>query len=143
MFLFYIFFYFNIQLIFRMLFFTHIVTLASPLKILYGYIKSQSYTMIDSLSINLYINAIICKLKKFGSHFTPVQRRSQKIVTGEDGNSKITAAEALKKLDEVKKFIKVNKSNHLNIIFKELIEKVEQMKLKNQKLSNIRSFFRS
>ena len=55
-----------------MLFFTHIVTLASPLKILYGYIKSQSYTMIDSLSINLYINEIICKLKKFGSHFTPV-----------------------------------------------------------------------
>ena len=143
MFLFDIFFYFNIQLIFRMLFFTHIATLPSPLKILYGYFKSQSYTMIDSLSIHLYINAVICKLKKFGSHFIPVQRRSQKIVTGEDGNRKIAAAEALKKLDEVKKFIKVNKSDHLNIIFNELIEKVEQMKLKNQKLSNIKSFFRS
>ena len=63
--------------------------------------------------------------------------------TGEDANRKITAAEALKKLDEMKKFIKVNKSDHLNMIFNELIENLEQMKLKNQKLSNIRSFFRS
>ena len=57
----------------------------------------------------------------------------QKIVTDEDENWKITTAEALKKLDEVKKFIEVNGSGHLNMIFNESIEKVEQMKLKNQK----------
>ena len=57
----------------------------------------------------------------------------QKIVTDEDENWKITTAEALKKLDGVKKFIEVNGSGHLNMIFNESIEKVEQMKLKNQK----------
>ena len=67
----------------------------------------------------------------------------QKIVTDEDENWKITTAEALKKLDEVKKFIEVNGSGHLNMIFNESIEKVEQMKLKNQKQSDIRSFFKS
>ena len=65
------------------------------------------------------------------------------IVTDEDENRKITASEALKKLDEVQNFIKVNASDHLNMSFDELIENVEQMKLKNQKLSDIRSFFRS
>ena len=89
------------------------------------------------------MNVIICKLKKFGRHFTPVKRRSQKIVTDEDENRKITKAEALKKLDEVKNFIKVNESDHLNMIFNELIENMEQMKLKNKKPSDIRSFFRS
>ena len=54
---------------------------------------------------------------------------------------KITAAEVLKKLDEVKYSIEVNGSDHLNMIFNELIENVERMKLKNQ--SDIRSFFRS
>ena len=65
------------------------------------------------------------------------------IVTDEDENRKITASEALKKLDEVQNFIKVNGSDHLNMSFDDLIENVEQMKLKNQKLSDIRSFFRS
>ena len=65
------------------------------------------------------------------------------IVTDEDENRKITASEALKKLDEVQNFIKLNGSDHLNMSFDELIENVEQMKLKNQKLSDIRSFFRS
>ena len=37
--------------------------------------------------------------------------------------------EALKKLDEVKKFIEVNGSDHLNTIFVKLIENVEQMKI--------------
>ena len=37
------------------------------------------------------------------------------------------------KLDEVKGFIEVNVSDHLNMIFNELIENVEQRKLKNQK----------
>ena len=54
------------------------------------------------------------------------------IVTDEDKNKKITAAEALKKLDEVKNLIEVNGSDHLNMIFNELIENVEQMRLKNQ-----------
>ena len=49
----------------------------------------------------------------------------------QDKNRKI-AAETLKKLDEVKNFIEVNGSDHLNMIFNELIENVEQMKLKNQ-----------
>ena len=48
-----------------------------------------------------------------------------KIVTNEDENSKTIAAEALKKLDEVKNFIEVNGSDHLNMIFNELIENVE------------------
>ena len=47
--------------------------------------------------------------------FKTKRRRSQKIVTNEDENRKITAAEALKKLDEVKNFIEVNESDHLNI----------------------------
>ena len=64
------------------------------------------------------------------------------IVTDEDENRKVTAAKTLKKLDEVKNFIKVNGSDHLNMIFNELIEDAEQMKLKNQKQSDIRSFFR-
>ena len=41
----------------------------------------------------------------------------------------MTAAEALKKLDEVKNFMEVNGSDHLNIIFDELTINVEQMKL--------------
>ena len=68
------------------------------------------------------MNVIICKLKKFGSHFPPVKRRSQKIVTDEDENRKITTADALKKLDEVKNFIKVNGSDHLNMILNELLK---------------------
>ena len=36
--------------------------------------------------------------------------------------------------------IQVNGSDHLNMIFNELIENVEQMKLKNQKQNDIRSF---
>ena len=37
----------------------------------------------------------------------------------------------------------VNESDHLNMIFNELIENVEQMKLKNQRQSDIRNYFRS
>ena len=43
----------------------------------------------------------------------------------------------------MKNFVEVNGSDHLNIIFNELIENFEQMKLKNQKQNDIRSFFRS
>ena len=64
-------------------------------------------------------------------------------MTDEDDNRKITAAEALKKLDEVNRFIEVNGSDHLNLIFNELIENVKQIELNNQKQSDIRSFFRS
>ena len=70
-------------------------------------------------------------------------KEEPEIVTDVDENRKITAAEAIKKLDEVKNFIEVNRSNHMNIIFNDSIEIVEQMKLKNQKQSDIRSFFRS
>ena len=50
-------------------------------------------------------------------------------MTEKDEHRKITAAEALKKLDEVKNFMEVNGSDHLNIIFDELTINVEQMKL--------------
>ena len=66
-----------------------------------------------------------------------------KIVIDEDQNIKITAAEALKKLHEVKNFTEVNGSDHLNLIFNKLIENVEQIKFNNQKQSVVRSFFRS
>ena len=69
--------------------------------------------------------------------------RKPVIVTDKDENRKITAAEVLKKFDEEKNFIAVNGSDHLNMIFYELIENVEQMKLKNQKQNDIRSLFRS
>ena len=65
------------------------------------------------------------------------------IIADENKNRKIIAAEALKKLAEVKIFIEVNGSDHLNIIFNEVLEQnLEQMKRKNQKQSNRRSFFR-
>ena len=114
----------NMKLIFLMLFFTHVITHVKLLHLLknYEYFDSQSYTTIDSLSSHIYMNVIICKLKRFGSHFTPVKRRSQKIVTDEDENRKITTAEALKKLDEVKNFIKVNGSDHLNMILNEFLK---------------------
>ena len=51
-------------------------------------------------------------------------------LSDEDENRKITAFEPLNKLDEVKNFIEVNGSNHLNMIFNESIENVEHMKLK-------------
>ena len=38
--------------------------------------------------------------------------------------------------------IDVNESEHLDMIFKELIENVEQVEFTNQKQSDIRSFFR-
>ena len=43
------------------------------------------------------------------------------IIADENKNRKITAAEALKKLAEVKIFIEVNGSDHLNIIFNEVV----------------------
>ena len=64
-------------------------------------------------------------------------------VTDIDENRKITEAEATKKLDEVKNFIEVNRSDHMNIIFNDSLEIAKQMKLKNQKQSDIRSFFKS
>ena len=47
------------------------------------------------------------------------------IVTDEDENRKLTAGEALKKLDEVKNFTEVNKKDHLNVIFNDSVENVE------------------
>ena len=64
------------------------------------------------------------------------------IVADQDESRKITAAEALKKLDEVKNFIEVNRSNHLNMIFNEAVENMDQLKLKTRNQSDIRSFFR-
>ena len=53
------------------------------------------------------------------------------IVANEDKNRKIPA-KVLKKLDEVKHFIEVNGSKHLNMIFNESIENVEQIKFKTE-----------
>ena len=72
MFLFDTFLYFNMKLIFPMLFFIYVITLASPWKILHGCFEFQSYTTTDFLSGHFYMNVIIGKLKKSGSHFTPV-----------------------------------------------------------------------
>ena len=68
--------------------------------------------------------------------------KEPEIVADEDENRKITAAETLKKLDEVKNLIEVNGSNHFDMIFNESVENVDQMKPKNKKQSDIRSFFR-
>ena len=57
----------------------------------------------------------------------------REIVIDEDENKKITAAETKKKLDEVKNFIEIIESDHLNMIFIELIENMEQVRLKNQR----------
>ena len=54
------------------------------------------------------------------------------MVTDKDEKKKI-APEALKKLEEIKNLFENNGSDHLNMIFNELIENVEQMKYKNQK----------
>ena len=54
------------------------------------------------------------------------------ILTDVDKNKKKPTAEAIKKLDEVKNFIEVNKSDHLNFTCNELIKNMEQMKPKNQ-----------
>ena len=74
---------------------------------------------------------------------TSQSKKESEIVTDEDENKHIIATEALKKLDEVQHFIEVNRNDHLNMVFNELFENVEQMKLKNQKQSDIRSCFRS
>ena len=42
----------------------------------------------------------------------------------------------------MKNSIEVHENDHLNMIFNELIDIVEQMIVKNQKQSDIRSFFR-
>ena len=68
-------------------------------------------------------------------------KEEPEILTDVDENRKVTAAEALKKLDEVKNFIEVNRSDHMNVTFNESIENVEQMKFKNQKQCGIRGFF--
>ena len=68
---------------------------------------------------------VIYKLKKFGNYFTSSLAEEPK---DENEHRNITA-ETLKKLDEVKHFIKVNESDHLNRIFNKLIEKWEQINL--------------
>ena len=87
---------------------------------------------------------MICKLKKFVNHFTynlveyallAADKANQseeepERVMDEYENRKITAVEALNKLDEVKNFIEVYGSNHLNMIFNELIENVKQISSK-------------
>ena len=50
-----------------------------------------------------------------GFKLVKINSGGAKRLTDEDENRKITAAEALKKLDEVKNFIEVNRSDHLNI----------------------------
>ena len=51
-------------------------------------------------------------------------------VTNKDKNRKMTAPEALKKFDEGKNFIEPMEAN---MIFNELVENVQQMKLKYKK----------
>ena len=58
--------------------------------------------------------------------------KEPEIVTEEDENRKIIVAEALKKFDELKNFIEVNRSAHLNMIFNELIENEAQKEKKTK-----------
>ena len=112
-------------------------------KTVYRYFESQFNTMINSLSSHLCTNGMICKLNKalyfsLAEHVLLTTKEASQseeepeIVIDEYENRKITAVEALKKLDEVKNFIEVNGSDHFNMIFNESIENVKQMKLKNQ-----------
>ena len=100
----------------------------------------------DNLSTELIWEELYSNLAEHVLLATKAVNQSEEvpeIVADEDENRKIAAAEALKKLDEVKNFIEVSGSDHLNMIFNGPIENVEQMKLKNKKQSDIRSFFRS
>ena len=46
-------------------------------------------------------------------------------VADDEQNRTITTSEALEKLDEMKDFIEVNRADHLNMIFNELIKNVK------------------
>ena len=68
---------------------------------------------------------MICKLIcKLAAKAANQSEEEPEIVADEDEKSKVTAAEALKKLDAVKNFIEVNGSNHLNMIFKSQLKKM-------------------
>ena len=66
-------------------------------------------------------------------------KEEPEIVIDENESRNITAAGTLKKLVKVKNLIEVNENDHLNMIFNELIENVEQVNLKNQKQKDVRS----
>ena len=66
-------------------------------------------------------------------------KEEPEIVIDENESRNITAAGTLKKLVKVKNLIEVNGNDHLNMIFNELIENVEQVNLKNQKQKDVRS----
>ena len=108
------------------LFFTHVIALASQQKTVYRYFECQFNTTIDSLSSHLCRNMMICKLEKFGARGSNSWRCKYKDNNGKD----------LK----VKNF-RSQRSDHVNMIFNELIKNVEQMTLKNQKQSDIRSLY--
>ena len=92
-----------------------------------------------------FVRNLETKLPQFSGTCPTSCRRSRSIRRRARDSNRwrwITAAEALKKLNKVNNFIEVNGSDYLNMIFNEFIENVEQMKLKNQKQCDIRSFFR-
>ena len=66
-------------------------------------------------------------------------KEEPEIVIDENESRNITAAGTLKKLVKVKNLIEVNGNDHLNMIFNEFIENVEQVNLKNQKQKDVRS----
>ena len=70
---------------------------------------------------------------------TNQSKEEPEIVIDENESRNITAAGTLKKLVKVKNLIEVNGNDHLNMIFNELIENVEQVNLKNQKQKDVRS----
>ena len=109
------------------LFFTHAIAPASQQKTVYRYFECQFNTTIDSLSSHLCRNVMMCKLEKFGARDRNSWRCKYKDNNGKD----------LK----VKNFIEVNEAI-MWIWSNKLIKNVEQMTLKNQMQSDIRSFFR-
>ena len=89
--------------------------------------------LLTSFSSHLYTNKMTCKLKKFGNHFTPVQwNMSYQLPT-----KPINPKRSQRQQHYMKMRIQRQQQHSmiLNLIFDELIENMEQMKLKNQKQS--------
>ena len=84
----------------------------------WGYRKTtaaETLTLYDGASYHIETSPSICFENQWAGFFM----------------IEISVMKELKKLDKVKNSIEINGSDHLHVIFNELIENVEQMKLKN------------
>ena len=60
----------------------------------------------------------------------------------DEGKITLTVSEALESLDEVKNYIQVHGGNDMNMMLKDLIGRVEKLKLKILRQTNITSFLK-